>query len=49
MPNLEDSLFFKGQNRKRKGEEKTSSDEPTVPSVHKRRCSWYTAQQTKRG
>jgi hypothetical protein len=30
MPNWEDSIFFKGQNRARKGKEKTLSDEPTV-------------------
>jgi hypothetical protein len=33
MPNWEDSLFFKGQNRGRKGRKLTPSDEPTVPSV----------------
>jgi hypothetical protein len=33
MPNWEDSLFFKGQNRGRKGRKLTPSDEPTVPAV----------------
>jgi hypothetical protein len=33
MPNREDSLFFKGQNRK-KGRKLTPSDEPSVPSMH---------------
>jgi hypothetical protein len=32
MPNWEDSLFFKGQNRARK-KKKTLSDEPTVPKL----------------
>jgi hypothetical protein len=31
MPNLEDSVFFKGQERERKEKERTPSDEPTVP------------------
>jgi hypothetical protein len=34
MTNREDILFFKGQNRGRKGKENTPSDEPTVPPVH---------------
>jgi hypothetical protein len=48
MPNWEDNLFFKGQNWAKKGKRNTPSDEPTVSSVHKRRYSWYTAQQVKR-
>jgi hypothetical protein len=34
MPKWEDSLFLKGQNRRRKGRKLTLSDEPTVLSVH---------------